>query len=308
MADTPSGCPICGRDAELRPFSHRDGTEVKCPYCGHFGISRSLEVNLGASRTEENGKILVPYLSAYIRQANEQGREVMLGTHNWRNFAEAHRGTPISRKATKLLELLAARSSPGQAVRLDPNSDPPLVDATTPNELGLLLEYLDERGYVKFHNQSWVYSLKVAGWERLESASLRGGIPGKCFVAMSFDDSLKEAYERGIYLAVKEDCKMDPVRIDLVHHNEKICDKIIAEIRVSQFMVADVTRQRPGVYFEAGFAMGLDRPVIWTCRGNDFENVHFDTRQYNHIIWDTPEDLREKLADRIRATIRVEKE
>ena len=57
------------------------------------------------------------------------------------------------------------------------------------------------------------------------------------------------------------------------------------------------------IHFEAGLAMGLGRPVIWTCRKDDFENTHFDTRQYNHIVWETPEDLREKLADRIRATI-----
>jgi len=308
MPDKASKCPICGRDAELRAFAHRDATEVRCTHCGHFGISRTFEVNLGSVRSESAENRLLPYLSAYIRQANERGDEVMLGTHNWKGFATAHQGTPISRKVIKLLELLASRSSPGDPVRLDPKNDPPLIDAAAPGELSLLLDHLNEIGYVRFHNESWLYSLKAKGWERLQSAALRGGLPGKCFVAMSFDASLKEAYESGIYLAVKEDCKMDPVRIDLVHHNEKICDKITVEIRSSQFMVADVTLQRPGVYFEAGLAMGLDRPVIWMCRGDDFKNVHFDTRQYNHIVWDTPQDLREKLADRIRATIRVEKE
>ena len=79
---------------------------------------------------------------------------------------------------------------------------------------------------------------------------------------------------------------MDPVRIDLLQHNEKICDKILAEIRSCQFIIADFTLQRAGVYFEAGFAMGLGRPVIWTCMEDDFENTHFDTRQYNHIVWE----------------------
>ena len=128
-------------------------------------------------------------------------------------------------------------------------------------------------------------------------------IPGRCFVAMSIHPSLDDAYQNGIWLAVKDDCDMDPIRIDLLHHNEKICDKIIAEIRMSQFAIADVTLQRPGVYFEAGFAMGLGRPVIWTCRKDDLANVHFDTRQYNHIVWERPEDLREKVTDRIKATI-----
>ena len=56
------------------------------------------------------------------------------------------------------------------------------------------------------------------------------------------------------------------MRVDFVEHNDKICDKIVAEIRTCQFLVADGTLQRAGVYFDAGFEMGLGRPVIWTCR------------------------------------------
>jgi hypothetical protein len=49
--------------------------------------------------------------------------------------------------------------------------------------------------------------------------------------------------------------------------------------------------------------MGLGTPVIWTCRKDDIKNAHFDTRQYNHIIWSTAEELREALHLRIAATI-----
>lgn len=166
-------------------------------------------------------------------------------------------------------------------------------------EMGFFLDYLVKTGCLQKH-ASGQYLMEVKGWEQLQPTA---GIPGKCFVAMSFHKSLKEAYQDGIYLALKEDCKMDPVRMDLVEHNEKICDKMVAEIRTCQFLVADVTLQRPNVYFEGGFAMGLGRPVIWTCREDDRTKVQFDTRQYNHIFWEDPHDLRTKLADRIRATI-----
>jgi hypothetical protein len=49
--------------------------------------------------------------------------------------------------------------------------------------------------------------------------------------------------------------------------------------------------------------MGLGRPVIWTCRKDDLVDVHFDTRQYNHIDWKDSGGLRMRLADRIKATI-----
>lgn len=60
---------------------------------------------------------------------------------------------------------------------------------------------------------------------------------------------------------------------------------------------------RGGVYYEAGFAGGLGIPVIWTVAKDSLDDVHFDTRQYNHIVWDAPETLRKLLAARIGAVI-----
>jgi hypothetical protein len=59
----------------------------------------------------------------------------------------------------------------------------------------------------------------------------------------------------------------------------------------------------PAVYFEAGFANGLSREVIWCCKDSETAELHFDTRHLNHIVWHDAEDLKQRLADRIRATI-----
>ena len=87
--------------------------------------------------------------------------------------------------------------------------------------------------------------------------------------------------------------------------NEKICDEIIAEIKRTKFLIADFSGLRSGVFFEAGFAKGLGREVIFTIREADIEKLkeHFDTRQYNYIVYDSPEDLHKKLYNRICATI-----
>ena len=47
--------------------------------------------------------------------------------------------------------------------------------------------------------------------------------------------------------------------------------------------------------------MGLSLPIIWTAKSTSVDDLHFDTRQYNNIVWDTPTDLRKKLEQRIRA-------
>jgi hypothetical protein len=70
-------------------------------------------------------------------------------------------------------------------------------------------------------------------------------------------------------------------------------------------LIADFSGLRSGVFYEAGFAKGLGREVVFTVREADVEKLkeHFDTRQYNHIVYDSPEDLRKKLYNRIGATI-----
>ena len=127
----------------------------------------------------------------------------------------------------------------------------------------------------------------------------------KCaFVAMWFYSTMKDFYEKGIKPAVEE-AGYTAVRIDLKEFNNKICDELIAEIKRSKFLIADFSGLRSGVFFEAGFAKGLGREVIFTVRKEDVDQLkeHFDTRQYNHIVYDSPEDLRKKLYNRIGATI-----
>ncbi len=120
---------------------------------------------------------------------------------------------------------------------------------------------------------------------------------------MWFDPQVTDAWrsiEQGIGAAGYQ-----PLRIDQRQHNNKIDDEIVAAIRGSRFVVSDFTGHRGGVYFEAGFAMGLGIPVIWLCRKDELEKAHFDTRQYNFIVWEQAglSELTKALKNRIEATI-----
>ncbi len=118
-------------------------------------------------------------------------------------------------------------------------------------------------------------------------------------------EACTESHPKCAYRAVV--CTYKPFRIDQKEHNRKIDDEIVAEIRRSRLVVADFTQgddgARGGVYYEAGFAHGLNIPVIFTCRKDVLNKIHFDTRQYNHIVWETPVELRQRLAARISAEI-----
>jgi nucleoside 2-deoxyribosyltransferase len=141
------------------------------------------------------------------------------------------------------------------------------------------------------------------GWTEFGKSRAANIESEKVFVAMWFEPAMDDAYEQGIKTAIEEDTGFKSIRVDAVEHTGKIDDRIIAEIRESRFLIADFTGHRGGVYFEAGYAMGLGLPAIWACKSHDIANAHFDTRRYNHIVWSDPGGIREKLALRIRATV-----
>lgn len=151
------------------------------------------------------------------------------------------------------------------------------------------------------------------GFQRIrELKSKAAGDHAQAFVAMWFDPS-RDKYFDYIKRAAEEAGFENCLRIDNKEHNNKICDEIIAEIRKSQCVVADFTGNRGGVYFEAGFALGLGIPVIWLVDdnwwnetdddGKRINDIHFDTRQYAHINYKDGDDLYERLKARILATV-----
>jgi hypothetical protein len=138
----------------------------------------------------------------------------------------------------------------------------------------------------------------------LYAEALATGQPNsiQAFVAMSFDENLLDAWANGFDPAIRA-AGFTPMRIDNKEYVGGISDEIIAEIRRSRFVVADYTGQANGVYFEAGFVLGLGLFDIPTCRADEIDKLHFDIRHINTLVWKTPADLVDALSKRIRAVI-----
>ena len=179
------------------------------------------------------------------------------------------------------------------------------------SEIEYLLNYLSEKGWLEapdigIPGSGWLVT--VEGHSRVEELEMqeRATDRAQAFVAMWFDDSMVEVYERGIGPAI-ETTGYKPLLINRKEHINRIDDEIEAEIRRSRFVVADFTHgdagARGGVYYEAGLAKGRDLPVIFTCHEDSLETLHFDTNHYNHIVWSTPEELLGKLKNRILSVI-----
>lgn len=145
--------------------------------------------------------------------------------------------------------------------------------------------------------------LSVDGLNKLIDSENISKDSKRCFIAMSFHDD-----EKPIKEAIKQACVntgYNPILINEININSDttVNDAIIAELRKAKFCIADFTRQRNGVYFESGFALGLGLKVIYSCHEEWFKESHFDTNHFSHIIYDDPSDLTKSLEDKIRAWI-----
>ena len=242
---------------------------------------------------------------------------------------------PVHERAERLLRCIASRSdalgnyvylyrdgldgspptNPNGTIIIPPFPTNPTIqeamawsESIAYDEVVYLLDYLKEKLWVRERQpRSFMFQVTVDGHEKV--ADLQVNPPtDQAFVAMWIHDETEEAFKEGIAPGI-EDAGYSALRIDKKDDIVKIDDEIISEIRNSRFLVADFTQgndgARGGVYFEAGYALGLAIPVIFTCRRDivDKNKLHFDTRQYAHIIWDTPSDLRISTRNRILARI-----
>jgi nucleoside 2-deoxyribosyltransferase len=290
-------CAICGRQGNSFETG-RVSFGIECATCGKYEAGHILAIavlkGLDAKDRRRAG------LSAYVREANKQGATPQLTADNWEGFAEGYLHASVSTKLRRVLERareLTTRA--GQGVQIYQGLDYPLFHAVE-EEVPFLIDTLLEQKLLA-RKASGELVITAAGWAELEPTG-SGGVPGTCFVAMSFKPELDSVYDQAIQPAIVA-CGFDVIQLSRVEHSENINDKIIAELRRAQFVVADFTFHPGGVYFEAGYALGLGRLVIWTCRKSHFKKAHFDTRPYNHIVWEHESELREKLMNRIRALV-----
>lgn len=260
-------------------------------------------------RPENNPELRRWILSGVCRRAFEAGSIVELLSST---IQAAIDNAPVPRTPFEAMDatmlLIGNRVVDVDGVaQLRPATDYPLLLLESPQQFQRVLVHLVNRGLIHYsgelsHDRA---VLTLEGWSYLDQLQRTGVKSRQAFIAMAFRDELDVPYAEGFAPAV-EATGLQPFRIDRVPHNDRIDEKIIAEIRRSGVLVADFTHHRPSVYFEAGLAQGLGLHVIRTCRKDHLEQAHFDTRQYYHVGWETAADLRESLETHIRATVPLE--
>ncbi|UCE75325.1 MAG: hypothetical protein JSV56_06395 [Methanomassiliicoccales archaeon] len=123
---------------------------------------------------------------------------------------------------------------------------------------------------------------------------------GFILMPMAEDPELEKTYQ-----IIKDECKkadINAIRIDEIHSSAKVDEKVLEHIDDSEYLIVDLTNERPNVYYELGYAHG---------HGKKFENIillarkgtplHFDIRNMSTIFYKDHKHLRKELNKRLKA-------
>ncbi|MCK9313538.1 MAG: pentapeptide repeat-containing protein [Methanocorpusculum sp.] len=125
------------------------------------------------------------------------------------------------------------------------------------------------------------------------------------FVAMKFDcPDLDSALKNAIKPACLECGGLEACTVNEKAGDGWIPQRIKEEIQDARFVISDLTYRNPGVYYETGYADGLEIPVIQTCNKSWYDKdpapLHFDIAQRNTIFWNDDNDLKQQLIMKIK--------
>jgi hypothetical protein len=253
-------------------------------------------------------------LSHALRRAQEVNEDVLFSTHTIEEVLKRPLPRP-QEQADLLIRWLANNvNGPGELVEIAPETHAGVVGAKSVSGFALILDHLFSVGLLNGHQTRAIgvqgtasATLSFDGWTYFEGLAKGSVVYRKAFMAMKFGDPVLEAVFASTFKPAALLAGFDLFKLDEVPKAGLIDDRLRVEIQSSDFLVADLTHDNLGAYWEAGYAEGLGKPVIYTCERTKFEKTktHFDTNHHLTIVWEegNPDAAATALKSTIRATL-----
>lgn len=301
-----SKCPLCQQDgSSTQDRDYGDKILFDCHKCGRFEISRSAVTVLENRHVQQNSEEAARLSHALFASRIQDEHLPMISTSTLDEFLESPLPNPHER-ADNFVEYLGreAGANPGAWIDLDHEKIASAIGGLNGTDTQYCVSELTRLELVKI-DSSHRAALTLQGWARFDELRKTNIDSRRAFMAMPFNNSLLDSLFHDFFKPAVRQTGFDLYRIDENPPAGSIDDRLRVEIRRSRFLIAELTDDNSGAYWEAGFAEGLERPVIYTCSNEFFDDkgTHFDTNHCHTIIWD-PNDLQDA-AVRLKATIRA---
>ena len=283
-------CPICNFEAELIPLDNDGPLKVSCNKCGTFIFTKEAHHFYEAKIKEQTD--LPSKLSHWIR--THQGDKITIDIIFLRKFPTDYKLPNPFEQANNLILWLGNNlgDNYGDEVELDVETLTSIIGSKTIGDVEFILKHLDDEGYI--HAQptmgTWSCGLSFKGWAKFDELNKPTSKTKVAFMAMKYNDpELDDIYQHH----VKEAVKQTGFEIDLLKDVLKagsIDDQLRVQIKRAKFLISELTHGNYGAYWEAGYADGLSKPVIYMCKKSVFDDPekkpHFDTNHLATVTWE----------------------
>ena len=155
-------------------------------------------------------------------------------------------------------------------------------------------------------------SANLAHWSWMQSVDtsrLRQSIGvGYGFLAMQFNEcEMEKFFLKHIKQVIPRELGYEVIDLRDISMAGNVVEIMRNTIEGSKFVIADLTHDNSGAYWESGYAEGKGIPVIYVCEREKFERekTHFDTSHLTTVPWsmDEPERFEKELTDTIRRSL-----
>jgi hypothetical protein len=256
-------CLICSSPATVRRemmYSY-----VECRQCGSFQVERLAIDDVPLPLSDER-KIA---LASYSVRKLQTGKPPILSKQFFDGLSKRELPTPAE-LADNLLLYLAGRGDhrPGAPLYVDHRnrSIASVIGAVNEEDVLWALRELVEEQLIK---GTWGNGLQNGyitglGWRRIDELRRAHVSSRFAFFARKFvNKDLDRVYDQCLHPAVKQTGYELRTATQKAGHIDAIIED---EIRRCRFLIADLSDDNAGAYWEAGFAEGLGKPVIYICR------------------------------------------